>query len=298
MLFGRGATPRRFVKIALAPTNGYSNYTAFLPCLSIHTSTAGNELIPIHGVPAFKNDDPSASHALRLYRKKRTEIGDFAVGDGTFYAKYGGRLFKWKLGNPEWIDTGLVGIDSGSALAVSGKTVYAGKSNGKLLHFFKGKALYASKPNGKVFKPRDAKTCYANKPNAQLFQSVDGGDSWKDITSTLPISIVYFKEITFAGSTICIATDKGVLISQTGEHWRIISNETAIPTVINRFTADSTTIYRVGDSGAYRLDAHNKWKPLSSEVPSEIHSFVTSNDRLYVGTRDQGMFHISLEENN
>ncbi len=264
------------------------------------TSAAGNELTPIHGVPAFKNDDPSASRALRLSR-----IEVFAVGGGIFYAKYAGRLFKWKPGNPEWIDTGLagidtglVGIDSGSALAVSGKTVYAGKSNGKLLHFFKGKALYASKPNGKVFKPRDAKTFYANKPKAQLFQSVDGGDSWKDITSTLPISIAYFKEITFAGSTICIATDKGTLISQTGEHWRIITNETAMPTVINRVTADSTTIYGVGDSGAYRLDAHDKWEPLASEVPSEIHSFVTNNDRLYVGTRDQGMFHISLEENN
>ena len=260
------------------------------------TSAAGHELIPIHGVPAFK----SASHTLRLSR-----IEVFAVGGGIFYAKYAGRLFKWKPGNPEWIDTGLVGIDtglvgidSGSALAVSGKTVYAGKSNGKLLHFFKGKPLYASKPNGKVFKPRDAKTFYANKPNAQLFQSVDGGDSWKDITSMLPISIAYFKEITFAGSTICIATDKGTLISQTGEHWRIIPNETAIPTVINRFTADSTTIYGIGDRGAYRLDAHYKWELLSSEVPSEIHSFVTNNDRLYVGTRDHGMFHISLEENN
>ena len=269
------------------------------------TSAAGNELIPIHGVPAFKNDDPSASHALRLLRKKRTKIVTFAAGGGTFYAKYGERLFKWKPGNPEWIDTGLVGIDTGlvgidtgSALAVSGKTVYAGKSNGKLLHFFKGKPLYASKPNGKVFKPRDAKTFYANKPNAQLFQSVDGGDSWKDITSTLPISIVYFKEITFAGSTICIATDKGTLISQNGEYWRIITNETAIPTIINRVTADNTTIYGVGDSGAYRLDAHDKWELLSSEIPSEIHSFVTNNDRLYVGTRDQGMFHISLEENN
>ena len=183
-------------------------------------------------------------------------------------------------------------------MAVSGKTVYAGKSNGKLLHFFKGKPLYAKKKKKKTFKPRDAKTFYANKPNAQVFQSLDGGDSWKVITSTLPISIVYFKEITFVGSTICIATDKGTLISQTGKHWRIITNETAMPTVINRFTADSTTIYGVGDRGAYRLDAHDKWELLSSEVPSEIHSFVTSNDRLYVGTRDQGMFYISLEKNN
>ena len=264
-------------------------------------SAAGNELIPIQGVPAFEAEAAPeigniSAYMLHLLRKKHTGIGAFAVGGGTFYAEYRQRLFKWEPGNPEWTDTGLVGIDPESALAVSGKTLYAGKPNGKLLHFYKGKALYASKPNGKVFKPLDAKTFYANKPNAQLFQSLDSGDSWKDITSTLPIAIAHFKEITFAGSTICIATDKGVLISQTGEHWRVITNKTPMPTVIDRFAADSTTIYGVGDSGAYRLDAHSKWELLFSEVPSEIRSFVLSNDQLYVGTRDHGMFHISLEE--
>ena len=228
-------------------------------------SAAGNELIPIQGVPAFEaeaapeNGNISA-YMLHLLRKKHTGIGAFAVGGGTFYAEYRQRLFKWEPGNPEWTDTGLVDIDPESALVVSGETVYAGKPNGK------------------------------------LFQSLDSGDSWKDITSTLPIAIAHFKEITFAGSTICIATDKGVLISQTGEHWRVITNKTPMPTVIDRFAADSTTIYGVGDSGVYRLDAHRKWELLFSEVPSEIRSFVLSNDQLYVGTEDHGMFHISLEE--
>ncbi|MCG9134569.1 sigma-70 family RNA polymerase sigma factor [Candidatus Poribacteria bacterium] len=224
------------------------------------TSVTGDRLIRVHGVPTFEDDDISSSYMLRLLRKKRTKIGAFAVSGGTFYAKYRQRLFKWKLGNPEWTDTGLVGIDPESALAVSGKTVYAGKPNGK------------------------------------LFQSLDSGDSWKDITSTLPISIAHFKEITFAGSTVCLATDKGVLISQTGEHWRVISNKNSMPTVIDRFAVDGTTIYGVGDSGAYRLDAHSKWELLSSEVPNSIQSLVISNDRLYVGTDDNGMFHISIEE--
>jgi photosystem II stability/assembly factor-like uncharacterized protein/DNA-binding CsgD family transcriptional regulator len=264
------------------------------------TSAAGDELIPIRGVPAFKEDDPSMPYQLRIFRKKHSTISTFAVGDGTFYAKYRERLFKWKPGNPEWTDTGLVGLDLQSAVAASGKTVYASKPNGRLLHFYKGKPVYASKPNGKVFKLKsgDAETFYANKPNAQLFQSLDSGDSWKDITSTLPISIAYFKEIIFAGSTICLATDKGVLISQTGEHWRVISNETSMPTVIDRFAVDGTTICGINDNGAYRLDAHSKWELLVSEVPDEIESIVLNRNRLYVGTYDQGMFHISLEENN
>ena len=225
-----------------------------------HTSVAGDELIRVHGVPTFEDDDTSSSYMLRLLRKTNTKIGAFAVGGGTFYAKYRQRLFKWRPGNPEWTDTGLVNINPESALAISGKTVYAGKRNGK------------------------------------LFQSFDSGDSWKDITSTLPISVTHFKEITFAGSTICLATDKGVLISQTGEHWRVITSKTSTPTVIDRFAVDGTTIYGIGESGAYRLDAHGKWKLLSSGVPSSVQSFVLSNDRLYVGTDDHSMFHISLEE--
>ena len=234
------------------------------------TSAAGDELIPVQGVPAFEaeaapdNDNNVEDMLLHLLRKKRTKIGAFAVSDGTFYAQYKGDLFKWKPGNPEWTDTGLVDLSiktsSQIALAISGETIYAGGANGK------------------------------------LFQSLDSGDSWEDITSSLPLRFAHFKEITFAGSTICIATDKGVLISQTGEHWRVITDKTRMPTVIDRFAADSTTIYGVSDSGAYRLDAHGKWELLFSEVPSEIRAFVLSNDQLYVGTDDHGMFHISLEE--
>jgi len=229
------------------------------------TSVAGDKLIPIYGVPDFETEAPpdnnsTSAHLLHLLRKKDTKIEAFAVGGGVFYAQYRQRLFKWRPGNPEWTDTGLVGIYPESALAISGETVYVGKLNGK------------------------------------LFQSLDSGDSWKNITSTLPISVAHFKEIAFAGSTICLATNKGVLISENGEYWRVITNKTSMPTVIDRFAVDGTTVYGVGDSGAYRLDAHSKWELLSSEVPSGIESLVISNDRLYVGTRDRGMFHISLEE--
>ena len=229
------------------------------------TSAVGDELIPLHDVPAFEVEpEPgyeNASYMLQLQRKKRARIGAFAVGDGTFYAEYKERLFKWKLGTPEWTDTGLVDINFQSAVAVSGETIYVGNGNGK------------------------------------LFQSFDSGDSWKDITSMLPIRFAYFKEITFAGSTICIATDKGVMISETGEHWQVITDKNRMPTVIDKFAVDGTTIYGVSDSGAYQLDAYSEWELLSADIPnSPIISLVISNDRLYVGTHDHGMFHISLKE--
>ena len=229
------------------------------------TSATEDELIPIHGVPAFEagavpDNGTSPSYMLQLRRKRYTYIGAFAVGDETFYAQYKNKLFKWKLGDPEWADTGLVNFDFPSVVAVSGKTVYAG--------------------NG----------------NRELFQSFDGGGSWKDITSTLPIPFAHFKEMTFVGSTICIATDKGGLISHTGEHWRVITDKNRTHTVIDKFAVDGITLYGVGDSGAYRLDPRDKWEMLSSDVPrSPIASLVISNDRLYAGTYDHGMFHISLE---
>ena len=230
------------------------------------TSAAGDELIPIHEVPTFGSEavlDTSNSvddMMWNLLRKKNTYISAFAVEGGTFYTEYKQRLFKWKPGDSEWTNTGLISFDFPSIVAVSGKTIYAG--------------------NG----------------NRELFQSFDGGDSWKDITSTLPISFVHFKDMTFVGSTICIATDKGVLISQTGEHWRVITDKNRTHTVIDKFAVDGTTLYGVGDSGAYRLDPHSRWKLLSSDVPrSPIASLVISNDRLYAGTYDHGMFHISLE---
>ncbi len=231
------------------------------------TSAAGNELIPIHGLPAFEeveaapNNDDILKYMWHLERKKYTHIGAFTVSGETFYAEYKRKLFKWKPGDPEWTDTGLVNFDFPSVVAVSGKTIYAG--------------------NG----------------NRELFQSFDGGDSWKDITSTLPIPFTHFKEMTFVGSTVCIATDKGVLVSDTGEHWRVITDKNRTHTVIDRFAVDGTTLYGVGDSGAYRLDPHSRWELLSSDVPnSPIAALVISNDRLYAGTYDQGMFHISLKE--
>ena len=229
------------------------------------TSVAGDELIPIQGVPAFEaeavpDNGTSPSYMLQLLRKRRIYIGAFAVSGRTFYAQYKRKLFKWNPGDPEWTDTGLVGIDIPSVVAVFGKTVYFGNANGK------------------------------------LFQSFDSGDSWKDITSTLPIRFAHFKDMTFVGSTICIATDKGVLISHTGEHWQVITDKNRKHTVIDRFAVAGTTLYGVGDSGAYRLDPHGKWELLSSDVPnSPIASLVISNDRLYAGTYDHGMFHISLE---
>ena len=172
-------------------------------------STDGDRFIPLQGVPIFdreklafekyKSKEREFLHVSRL----RTETA--AASRDAFYIEYLGELFKWKLGDPEWTSTGLVEDHSlyyGSfemfKLAVLGETVYAGKWDG------------------------------------QLFQSHDEGESWRDVTSTLPIRFTHFKDIVFAGSSVYVATDNGVVASHTGENWRVLTDGIGTRIVIDK----------------------------------------------------------------
>ena len=246
-------------------------------------STDNNAFVPIQGAPAFEVDIPfTNSEAAKqvqlsevpetgddLYISHRREyeiIGAFVVSGDIFYTEYRRKLLKWKPGDSDWRDTGLVDTNEqpdgdskfGFRLAVSGETVYVGKRNGR------------------------------------LFQSLDSGNSWKDITPNLPLRFTCFKAIVFAGSTVYIATDTGVLASHTGVHWRVITDEV----VIDRFAVDGATVYGAGDNGVYRLDVQGDWEQISPGVPGKVHSLVVNRNRLYVATEQRGMFHIPLEENN
>ncbi len=240
-------------------------------------STDGDRFIPLQGVPIldreklayekYKSKERKSRHVSRL----RTETA--VASRDTFYVEYLGELFKWKLGDPEWTSTGLVEdhpIYRSSEVfkvAVLGETVYAGKWNG------------------------------------QLFQSLDDGESWRDVTPTLPLRFTHFKDIVFAGASVYVATDNGVMASQTGVNWRILTDEIRTRIVIDKFAVDGTTVYGAGDAGGYRLNTHTRWEQISSEVPNVISDLVIANDKLYSATdmisraKERGLFYISLEEN-
>ena len=190
------------------------------------------------------------------------------VRNDVFYAEHEGTLFMWRLGDPEWTNTGLIDMSQESydndsmdlKLAVSRETIYVGKRDGK------------------------------------LFQSFDEGSSWRDVTPSLPLHFTRFKEIIFAGSTVYVATDEGVLSSETGAHWRVLTDSSGRHPIINRFAVNSTTIYGAGDIGVYRLDTNSRWERISSEALGETAALVIINDKLYSAIKDRGIFHISLAE--
>ena len=225
-------------------------------------SADGNTLIPVQDFSAYDHESSSP------LPEKEVKVKAIVVSNNVFYAEYRQRLFKWKLGDPKWMDTGLINtgkqpntdMKNGFKVAVSEETVHVGKRDG------------------------------------QLFQSLDGGKNWKDITLSLPLRFTHFNEILFVGSTVYVATDAGVLASQTGEHWRVITDNFGERPIINRFAIDGITVYGAGDAGVYRLDTLGKWEQISSEVLGDVISLAVINNRLYTAINERGIFHISLGE--
>ena len=237
-------------------------------------STDSDMLIPVRDVPLFDRrkignekfyDKSEDREYIRIFRL-RTETA--AASRDTFYVEYGGELYKWKLGDPEWTSTGLVddgfrydgkfGLGEGFKLAVLGETVYVGKRKG------------------------------------ELFQSLDEGESWRDITPNLPLRFTRFNDMVFVESTLYVATDNGVMASQTGEQWHVLIDNAGKRSIINRFAVDGSKVYGIGDVGVCRLDARGRWKQIATDVPDEIRSLAITNDKLYSIVGRQGIFHTSL----
>jgi len=240
-------------------------------------STDGDRLIPVQGVPLFDRKRNSSYAIARRqidtsYAITRLQGETATAGSDAFYVEYQRGLFKWKMGDPEWTYTGLVddsqGYDhwnggkyrGGFKTAVSGEKIYVGKRDGR------------------------------------LFQSLDEGNSWRDITYNLPLRFTHFKEITFIGSTLYVSTDEGVLVSQTGEHWRVLTDSAGARPIIDKFAADSIKVYGTGDAGVYCLDTRGQWQKISSESVNEVISLAVIKNRLYSAVNGRGIFHISLEE--
>ena len=190
--------------------------------------------------------------------------GNFAVSGETYYMEYNYKLFRWKPGDIRWSDTGVEetceltreNMAQRFKIAVSGETVYVGKRDG------------------------------------QLVQSLDGGDSWNDRTSHLPLSVERFNQIVFADATVHVATDKGGFSSKDGTVWHAITDNAGESIVIKSLAAAEGTVYGANDDGIYHLAKETgTWQQIVPEIPDAITSLVVDRDAFYVGTEHRGVLH-------
>lgn len=269
------AQPLIGLKLAIADSELYGAAAVLVPdehkLRFFRLSANGNVLVPIQGIPALEGAPSSKNIEDWVDKLFRFDIfpGAFAVSGEIFYVEYTRQLLRWKRGESKWFNTGLVDTDSrdksddsmrGFKLAVSAETVYVGKRDGS------------------------------------LFQSFDSGVTWKDLTANLPLRFERFNEITFAGSTVYVATDAGVLTSEDGEHWRALTDRAGTHTLIDRMTVAGEQVYGAGDEGVHRLNNRDEWEQIAPEVPDSVTAFVINNDQFYIVTEHRGMFHVSLEK--
>ena len=206
--------------------------------------------------------------------------GEFAVSEDTFYIEYERHLYRWTRGDPEWHDTGIHDAPvfgdfyatNGFQFAVSGKVIYLGKSDGS------------------------------------LFQSLDAGDTWKDITPDFPFrlnkaesqdqllkKLPHFREIFFVGNTVYLSTKDGVAMSSDGENWHTLIDSKQTPIAMHQLAVDGTTLYGVSQTGVYRLNNRaSMWKQITSEVLGRVTSLVVTGNILYVGTEHRGLLSLLL----
>ncbi|MDE0682159.1 MAG: sigma-70 family RNA polymerase sigma factor, partial [Candidatus Poribacteria bacterium] len=152
--------------------------------------------------------------------------GNFAVSGETYYMEYNYKLFRWNPGDVRWSDTGVEetceltreNMVQRFKIAVSGETVYVGKRDG------------------------------------QLVQSLDGGDSWNDLTSNLPLSIGHFNQIVFADATVHVATDKGVFSSKDGVVWNATTDKAGENVIVKSLATAEGAVYGANDDGIYHLE--------------------------------------------
>ena len=198
-------------------------------------------------------------------------LGPFVVSGDTFYSEYNCKLFRWEPGYTEWYDTGQ---EETTELS---------------LNIFKSHFIIP-----KLAALGD--TVYYGKRDGHLVVSFDKGNNWTDLTPALPFAVKTFNDIVVAGSTVYVSTDAGIITSDDGRTWQVVTDADSTNLIMEYLAADGTTVYGVNiNTGIYRLENDN-WQQVVSEIPDNVSSLAVDGNTLYVGTERSGMLHYNLEE--
>ena len=255
-----------------------------------HLSLDGNMLIPVQGRPPFGEDtrwvewqkkfEKEHAKISEMSRQRQADMpniieerltnGGFTMTDETVYMEFRHKLFRWRKGEAQWFNTGIVdtterapGADTskGLTLAASQNVVYAGKRDGS------------------------------------LFQSLDRGENWKEITTDLPFTFAYFEEIIFAGATVYVVTDQGVMNSHDGIHWHALTDTDGNRPLIARIAVEGDKVYGVDNQGVYRINTDTgTWIQMASEIPYKVTAFAVDRGIFYIGTRHRGVLRLQLNQ--
>ena len=280
-----------YAKIATANGSFYVSNSTSDKVTLFEFSVDGNVLIPAQGVPAFAEDTLQAEWMKKIRNaagRRRSELGyqrhtdipniieeqltngGFTTADKTVYMEFRHKLFRWRKGEAQWFNTGLVdttqrapGADTskGLTLAASQNSVYAGKRDGS------------------------------------LFQSLDSGEHWKEITADLPFSFAYLEEIVFAGATVYVVTDQGVMHSHDGIHWHALTDTDGNRPLIAQIAVDGDKVYGIGNQSVYRINTDtDTWIQIASEIPYKVTAFAVDRGIFYIGTRHRGVLRLQINQ--
>jgi len=215
-------------------------------------------------------------------------LGNFAVSDETYYVEYNQKLFRWKPGTDAWYNTGLID---------SAESVFAALMSNSF-DYSAGFSAITNLMDSTGFKIAvSGKTVYVGKRDGHLAQSFDEGETWNDVTQEIPFSFAEFNAMTFAGSTLYVATDKGVAHSSDGVNWRAATDAEGNPLIVEKFAVEETTVYGTTGQYVYQLKENSDtWKQVTPEIPDAVLSFVVDSNTLYVGTSSSGVLRFTLDE--
>ena len=215
-------------------------------------------------------------------------FGNFAVSGETYYVEYNQKLFRWKPGATEWYNTGLVdGAENVVSALFSAPFDYSG-----------GISAFTSMMDSTGFKIAvSGKIIYVARRDGHLSQSFDEGETWNDVTQDLPFSFTAFNALTFAGSTLYVATDKGTAYSSDGVNWHATTDTESDLLVMDKLAVEGTTVYGVTEQHVYQLKENaSTWEQITPEIPDAVFSLAVDGNALYVGTSSSGVLRFTLDE--
>ena len=213
--------------------------------------------------------------------------GAFVVSGDTFYVEYNFKLYRWQPGETAWYDTGVQ--ETGELLYREAMKAFEGIGMpevkiDEILSTWRGFTLGVS-----------GNTVYVGKRDGHLVASFDMGNNWLDLTPALPFPVKAFKTIVFVGSTVYVATDAGVTVSDDGKQWHPVINAAGTCLNMEQLTVAGDTLYGfIKDTGIYRLES-GTWEQVISEMPDRVEGFAVGGKTLYV-TRYDNMFYFNLEK--